>query len=432
VKLLGTFVGRIAAHGLLSALAAGVTVALVTVWMADDIARQSEDRVLLDVCEQFALELREREADPVWLTRDETWELQHTGISVAVFEKERRISGDPALATLAPETCMDQGALRVCARSAYAYTAVVGRAREALDRRRAEVVHATLFAVLIAGVLSALASRLLARIVVRPLHQLREAVSQVSEQEPASADLGPPVGLAEIDELRQALRDTLVRLGLSLAESERFAHDAAHELRTPLTAMLGELELLAERTDGAVRSDILRVHAIALRQAKLIERLLVLARQGASRETEHVDLADVIEMAIESLSPCARPRIEVALPQRGALVAGDSALLTSMMGNALDNALKFSAERVRCSLRVHEQRATIAVHDEGPGIAAEERERVFLPFYRTAESRGSGVHGHGIGLALIAHVAALHGGSARFAHVARGAQLELQLPLCAG
>ncbi|HEY6879725.1 MAG TPA: HAMP domain-containing sensor histidine kinase [Polyangiales bacterium] len=425
MRSLGTFVGRVALHGALTGMIAGTAVAIAIVWLADALARENEDRYLLDVCEQFALELREREADPIWLTKDEAWELEHTGIRVASFEKRHLIAGDPTLKPIAPGRCVDQGRLRVCARRAFALTAMVGREQPSFTERNGDLLHAAWIAVLLACLLSAVSAQFIARVVVRPLRELRDAVAQLT---PGHDELGVPAGVSEVDALRVALRETLAKLSASLAQSERFARDAAHELRTPLTAIIGELELIAERAQGAEREDVMRVHAIALRQQKLVERLLVLAQQRAGQTPERVDLVDVVETAVEGLCPSARERVAVVLPQRETFVEGDSTLLVSMVGNALDNALKFAGGHVQCTLEAHEHGARIAVQDDGPGIEEQERERVFLPFYRSPAARGSGVRGHGIGLALIAHVAALHGGAVRFARATQGARLEIDLP----
>ncbi|MET0284178.1 MAG: HAMP domain-containing sensor histidine kinase [Polyangiales bacterium] len=427
MKSLGTLAGRITLHGALTGMITGVAVAVVIVWLADTIGRRHEDRYLLDVCEQFALELREREADPHWLAKDEAWELEHTGIRVAVFEKAKFVAGDDSLIPTQPNRCEDHGALRVCSRSAFAYTAVVARLRLDFYERNGDLVQAAWIAVALACLIAALSARLIARVVVRPLRELRDAVATLSEQ-PSDGPLGAIAGVSEVDALRLALNETLSRLSASLAQSERFARDAAHELRTPLTAMIGELELIAERAQDGDREDILRVHAIAMRQTKLVERLLVLAQQEVPPAPERVDLVDVVEIALEGLSASARERVSVKLPERETFVEGDSALLVSMVGNALDNALKFSQRMVRCTLEARDRKAIIAVQDDGPGIDAAERERVFLPFYRSAHSRVSGIRGHGIGLALIAHVATLHGGGARFATAASGARLEIDLP----
>lgn len=404
---------------------AGVVVALVTVWLADASFRASEDRFLGDAAETFALELRAPGADPIVLAADEAHELEHASIGVAVFEGQRHVAGDPALPSLAPNACADHGLLRVCARSAKEWTAVVGRNRSGLDARRTELTQAALIAVGLTALLSGVFSGAVARLVVRPLRSLRDAVAQLSDRIPNPDGLGPAAGLVEIDALRTTLEDTFDRLARSLSQSDRFAHAAAHELRTPLTAMLGELELIAERASPGQREEILRVHKIGRRLSTLVEGLLVLAQLEPPPETMRIDLVDVIETALDALSATERARIQVYVPNHPVFVVGDDALLGSMVNNALDNALKFSAGDVRCQLSRDDARALIVVVDDGPGIALSERELVFQPFFR---GKTRAVPGHGLGLALVAHIAELHGGTARFADAPRGARLELSLP----
>ena len=103
------------------------------------------------------------------------------------------------------------------------------------------------------------------------------------------------------------------------------------------------------------------------------------------------------------------------------LVRGDGTLLRALVSNALDNALKFSRGNVVVSASHDAHACVVSVVDDGPGIPDEERARVFGAFYRTAASRASGAMGHGVGLALIAHVAAAHGGTAEFMPTTAGA-----------
>ncbi|HEX5658884.1 MAG TPA: histidine kinase dimerization/phospho-acceptor domain-containing protein [Polyangiales bacterium] len=161
---------------------------------------------------------------------------------------------------------MDHDGLHLCARGANALTAVVGRKQGGFSQRNADILHAAWLAVLLTGIIAALSARLLARVVVRPLRELRDSVAMLPGH-PGDVPLQAHGEVSEVEALCVALRDTLSRLSSSLAQSERFARDAAHELRTPLTAILGELELIAERTSESEREDIMRVHTIAQRQS---------------------------------------------------------------------------------------------------------------------------------------------------------------------
>ena len=136
----------------------------------------------------------------------------------------------------------------------------------------------------------------------------------------------------------------------------------------------------------------------------------------------------MVTEAIETLDASQRARISVTV-EPDAMVRGDPTLLRLMVSNALGNALKFAPEGP-VAVRVTREGASLIlrVSDEGPGIAREERERVFEAFYRSARVRGSSTRGHGVGLALVAHVARLHGATARFEDAAKGATLRVTLP----
>lgn len=423
-----TLRGRVALmSGLSSALAAAL-VASVVVILAQRMALAQEDAHLLDAARVFAFELRTRSEEPRVLIEDEVRELADTGIQIAVFAGTRRVGGSPKLSPQAADHCQENASLRTCALSTERLTVVTGRAATPLADHRRATLLAALFATALTALLGALVSLALARRVVRPLEHLRRRVEQVPSDDPGSADLGPMTHLTEVDTLRESLSVALSHLGAALQLAQRFASDAAHELRTPLTAIIGELDLALERGPGEGRGELVRAQRVAGRLASLVERLLILARSQARLEkVEEIDLLDLVEDAIEAVAPEARGRVRVAAVSLA--VRGDAPLLLAMISNALENSLKFSAGPVTVGITSHARCAVISLEDEGPGVPVEERERVFAAFYRTRASRASDVPGHGIGLALIAHVVGLHGGSARFVERALGARLELELPV---
>ena len=108
------------------------------------------------------------------------------------------------------------------------------------------------------------------------------------------------------------------------------------------------------------------------------------------------------------------------------LVMGDVAVLRSALSNAIENALKYSRGEVRVSVAEDGEAVVVRVDDDGPGLGAEGRERAFEPFYRSPRQRAN--PGHGVGLALIAHVVRAHRGQVRFLDDEPGAKLELRFP----
>jgi signal transduction histidine kinase len=294
---------------------------------------------------------------------------------------------------------------------------------------------ATFTAAAIASIAAWLIGMRLARRAVRPLTRLQARIAALRLERAAPdgsrvADLGPNEGVREIDELRLAMSIALRRMHDALDRATRFAANAAHEIRTPLTVLRTELELLAEHEgDNAAAARAVRkveqIHA-------LTERLLVLALPEANVEAKSalVSIRDVIDEAVANLPADQRARVAF-LGENDVVIRGDEAELGIVVSNGLSNALKFGT-RVVVELEVTSGRAILAIDDDGPGVTEGERESMFAPFTRGPGSQG--MPGHGLGLALVAHVARRHGGEARLvasrAH-AHGARLEIVLVVAA-
>jgi two-component system OmpR family sensor kinase len=421
---------RVALTTALSVIVASASVALISQLIADRMASKREDETLSDAAGTFALELQESAIDPRAVTADETRELAHAAIRAAVFDSRALLAGDHRLSWVAPDTCRYQGELRTCAAAAGRWVAVVGRDHRVLREQQRALASASWLAVLLTSLIGTLIAIAIARLVIAPLARLKRALEHVPEHDPGSVTLGEASNLIEVDTLRESLRAAFVRLGAALAQSRRFASDAAHELRTPLATLIGELELTAEQVSVEVRTEIARAIKLARRMSTLVDRLLILARVEDLQVRERLEVRELVEEAIDTLAPTQRARVSIASNHEtdAAAVDGDRALLVATFVNALENALKFSEQIVSVSIGVHAGQVRISILDLGPGVEDAERDLVFAPFYRTAASRSSTVPGHGIGLALIAHVVSLHGGRARFADCERGAQLDLVLP----
>lgn len=425
-----TLAGRVALASALIVALAGVSVALVSTLLADQLHRAQQDGRMIEAARTLAYEIVEEGAAPAWAVDDENRELAHTGIRVAIDRDGGRVAGDPALPSPAVGACTENAAMRGCAVAAGPFSAIAAHDRGPWDVQREVIGLASAIAVLVTTLLGAIFGVLVARTLLAPLARLQRAVEQVDPRRPGDAELGEDEAVAEVDALRGALRTVLERLASALARSQRFSRDAAHELRTPLTTMLGELELAAEALPGASGDEVRRAQRVGQRLRGLIERLLVLARTDEPLEhLEDVSLLSLVEDLRIELPPELRER--VAITGDDLSVRGDASLLAAMVGNAVDNALKFSSGPVHVELSREATDALIVVRDEGPGLPPELRARAFEPFHRSAAARASGVPGHGIGLALVQHVALVHGGSARFTDVPRGARLELRLPTAA-
>lgn len=189
---------------------------------------------------------------------------------------------------------------------------------------------------------------------------------------------------------------------------QRVSDNIAHDLRTPLTRLRNNLESI-RRADNAAAEELIAEadHILATFNA-----LLRIARiETAKQKTQFapVNLAPILKDVADLYEPLAESkRIRIGLDIRDATVTGDRDLLFQAFANLLDNAIKFSPEGTRISILLenHEGRVTVGVRDEGCGIPAHEKEKVFTRFFRGDQSRHT--PGSGLGLSLVAAVAGLH------------------------
>ena len=218
-------------------------------------------------------------------------------------------------------------------------------------------------------------------------------------------------------------------------------YDAGHQLRTLLTRIRGELDLvLRSEVSEPPRGQLEWIRDELERLSRVCARLLILLRldhgaRDASLLTERVDLEDVVSELLDQVAPVARDR-EVDL-RSGALprlhVRGSRPLLVEALLNLLDNAIRSTPARGRVTVSIEVNGATgrVCVEDGGPGVPHDERERIFLPFYRIARPP-SGVgddEGSGLGLAIVRGIAEAHGGRVELADAPGGGSVfHLVLP----
>ena len=247
----------------------------------------------------------------------------------------------------------------------------------------------------------------------------------------------------ELKSLVGAINNLLRRLSESLNAQQRFASDAAHELRTPLAAIKLQAQLLSRCKPEDKAKYAARLQQGVARATRLVEQLLTIARldpENADKPMSEVDLAAVASSAVEELSQSARDKaITLTARAEPLTMMGMPDAIHLMVVNLADNAIRYTPENGRIEIGVKQKGndAVITVTDDGPGIAPEERERVFERFYRAL---GTKVSGTGLGLAIVSRIVAMHNGTIRitdgFARLAHdgsgegfGAQFVVTLPL---
>ncbi len=414
--------GRVARVAALAAAAGALVAALSASLLGERLILAGEDTRLIDALRSFEHELASDSGRAGAIADEEANEIAQSGLRIALFEGGRLLGGDRSV-PYGEDGCATDGGHRHCALSLPGQRRIMVIAPE--DPRapfRRSFWLAAAIAVLLAASGGALVSWRAAGWAVRPLTALRAQLAKVGPDGHGHQALESPIECSEVDALRTALADALIRLDAALAHARRFAADAAHELRTPLTTVIAELDLLAE--SSASEAALARARATLASVSQLLGQLLLLAAPPESVELrDAVSLAEVTGEAAAALGP----RVSLTLDGEG-MVRGDASLLRVLVDNVIDNALKFSGSApVTVALRETGGAVQLEVTDSGPGVPPAERARVFDPFFRTAKARAE-VAGSGVGLALVAHIAALHGGSAAFADVERGACLRVTLP----
>jgi len=220
----------------------------------------------------------------------------------------------------------------------------------------------------------------------------------------------------EVKPLVNALNDLLGRLDVALRAQRQFTADAAHELRSPLSALQLQLELAQRATNDAERARALTQLAAGIQRGnRLVQQLLTLARlepEAPLKPLRPVALDELTRTVVGEFAPQALAKnIDLGVERCDAAeINGDREGLEILLGNLIDNAIRYtpSGGRIDVSVTRSGDNAVIEVADNGNGIPAAERERVFDRFYRV---EGSGAAtGTGLGLAIVRAIAERHGG----------------------
>jgi len=250
-------------------------------------------------------------------------------------------------------------------------------------------------------------------LVGRGLRPLGDIARAIGARVPSSLEPLPDAGLpGEIQPMVAELNGLLSRLGDALETQKQFTADAAHELRSPLTALQLQVQLVERAQSDVERREALEQLKTGIRRAsRLVEQLLTMARldPAAAQARSAVDLdalAASVAADFETLAGAKRIGLRLGRVEP-ARAAGVPEALRTLLGNLVDNALRYTPEggSVTIDAFTEDGRAALAVTDSGPGIPPEERERVFDRFYRLP---GSGAQGSGLGLAIVSRIAESH------------------------
>jgi two-component system, OmpR family, sensor kinase len=324
----------------------------------------------------------------------------------------------PQITTLGFATVLtSEGRWRVYGVQALTRVIQVAQPMSVREQRAVELALETLkpFALLLPGL--ALVIWLAVGHALKPLERVTTLVRArgVNSLDPLPDERLPE----EVQPLVGALNELLGRLNAALARERAFMADAAHELRTPLTALHLQLSTLARASGESERAAAMgQLSEGVARAIRLIEQMLAFARQEPRADAPHapVALERLARETVAELVPLADAHhIDLGLAAaQPVTVQGDAEALRTLVRNLIDNAVRYTQAGGRVDVSVADTgipgapRAMLTVTDDGPGIPAAERDRVFDRFYRRA---GTTPPGSGLGLAIVRAIAQAHGAS---------------------
>ncbi|WP_405192125.1 sensor histidine kinase [Streptomyces anthocyanicus] len=264
---------------------------------------------------------------------------------------------------------------------------------------------------------------LVTRRALRPVEGIRREMAAITASEDLARRVPVPGTHDEVARLATTTNETLAALESSVERQRGFVADASHELRSPIASLRTQLEVAAAHPelldlDGAV--------ADTVRLQRLAADLLLLARLDAGERPAdaRVDLAALAREAAEG-----RTGVRVRGDEGAVSVAGSRGQLGRVLANLLDNAERHARSVVEVSARWDGDTAVVAVTDDGEGVPAADRERIFERFVRLDDARSRDDGGAGLGLAIARDVAMRHGGTLTVHDApAGGALFELRLP----
>ena len=286
------------------------------------------------------------------------------------------------------------------------------------------------------------AAYLLAGHYTKPVQQLSARMKEIGP-DTLSDSIEIEGGGEEIQELVKSFNQMTEQLDEAFAMQRRFSASAAHELRTPIAVLRTKLDVFKKKKREQHEYDELvdTMETYIDRLSSIITDLLEFAETSELGEVEDVSLDSVIKTVVDDLESVAQNNMinmqidEQSMTQSEArtfIVKGNTNLLYRALYNLVENAIRYNNEEgsVNITLETRGQEGVITIADTGVGIAPEQRELVFEPFYRVNKSRSREFGGAGIGLSLVKTILKRHGASITVSeNNPQGSVFTIRIPL---
>jgi signal transduction histidine kinase len=263
---------------------------------------------------------------------------------------------------------------------------------------------------------------------LRPVETLRRSADQISAGDRNVGLLPVPDGDDEVHRLAVTLNDMLGRLDAGRARQRAFVADAAHELRSPIASLRTQIEVAAHMNEPPLNDDLLTDIA---RLNRLVDDLLLLARadEGDPR-LQSVEVVDLTAVARTAVDGYGQARVPVRLAAGDPVwTPGDAVALRRVIENLVTNAVRHASTGVAVEVTTPDDDVVrLTVTDDGPGIPAEDRERVFDRFTRLDNARDRDQGGAGLGLPIVRELLRLHQATITLSDATPGLKVTVDLP----
>jgi len=268
------------------------------------------------------------------------------------------------------------------------------------------------------------------------LYPLRELTAQIEDIQ--AKNLKEPIlsksNSTEIERLTLAFNRLLLRLEETFATQRQFSANAAHELRTPLAVMSTKFEVF-EKNKNPDEADYKEAINMARNQtdrlSHVIDILLEMTELQSAPKSDSISLSEISEEVICDLVAVAdKKNISLIQEDGEARLTGSDTLVYRAVYNLIENAIKYNKEDGKVSVAITEDEnfAKVIITDTGSGIAKEDWDKIFEPFFRIDKSRSRSMGGAGLGLALVKEIAVRHGGDVKVIESSnKGSSIELSL-----
>ena len=289
---------------------------------------------------------------------------------------------------------------------------------------------------LITLIITLIGSSLMYFIVGYALRPLRRFTKQIEDIQAKNLQLSvlPQSKSAEIVRLTSAFNRLLKRLGDTFFAQRQFSASAAHALRTPLAVMRTRCEVFDKNknpdileykeTIGMARTQIDRL-------SHVIDILLEMTELQSAEKSDNISLSELVEEVICDLVAVSEKKSVSLIQETGnAEITGSDTLVYRAIYNLIENAIKYNKDggTVSVSIEENDEFAKVIVSDTGPGIAKEDWDKIFEPFFRVDKSRSRSMGGAGLGLALVKEIAIQHDGDVKVIESSeKGTKIELSL-----